>query len=203
MLPIAGCRQPAIRSGAMRPGRCSSHMQPASGHHDAAHMRRSQPRPCLGARGRATRMPQGGKEFPWWKETNLFDACASSANAESKTPPGVATRGRSHSSGDRGGRSPRESAGYQVSRRRADSLPRLAAKAYACTRRPQRDGCRSSVLAMSYAGFMEFVLVKKQPQGPKAAHDTPVVLFAQQFFHFVFRGRRAVSETVASGQPVE
>ncbi|WFC41699.1 hypothetical protein [Pseudoxanthomonas sp. SE1] len=50
---------------------------------------------------------------------------------------------------------------------------------------------------------MEFVLVKKQPQGPKAAHDTPVVLFVQHFFHFVFRGRRAVSETVASGQPVE
>ena len=39
--------------------------------------------------------------------------------------------------------------------------------------------------------------------GPKAAHDTPVVLFAQHFFHFVFRGRRAVSETVASRQPVE
>ena len=69
------------------------------------------------------------------------------------------------SSGDRGGRSPRESAGCQVSRRRADSLPGLAAKAYACTRRPQREGCRSSVLEMSYAGFMECGLVKKQPQG--------------------------------------
>lgn len=58
-------------------------------------MRRSQPRPSLGPRTCATRMPQGGNEFPWWKEANLFDACASSANAENKTPPGLATRGRS------------------------------------------------------------------------------------------------------------
>ena len=35
----------------------------ASKHHNAAHMRRSQPRPCLGARGRATRMLQGGKKL--------------------------------------------------------------------------------------------------------------------------------------------
>ena len=161
----------------------------ASKHHNAAHMRQSQPRPCLGARGRATRMLQGGKKLPWWNGGNLVDACASSANAENKTPPGVATRGRSRSSGDRGGRSPRESAGCQVSRCRADSLPGLASKAYARTRRPQRDGCRSSVLAVSYAGFMEIGLVKKQPQGPKAAHDTPVVLFAQHFFNFVLRSR--------------
>jgi hypothetical protein len=36
---------------------------------------------------------------------------------------------------------------------------------------------------------MEISLVKKQPQGPKAAHDTPVVLFAQHFFNFVLRSR--------------
>lgn len=40
---------------------------------------------------------------------NSFDAYASLANAKNKTPPGLATRGRSRvASGDRGGRSPRE-----------------------------------------------------------------------------------------------
>lgn len=145
MLRIAGCRQPAIRSGATRPCGCSLHVQPASGHHDAAHMRQSQPRPCLGARTRATRMPQGGKELPWWKEANL-DACASSANAENKTPPGMATRGRSRSSGDRGGRSPRESAGCQKSRCRARSVPRRSLP-FARSARPQREGCRAGLLS--------------------------------------------------------
>ena len=145
MLRIAGCRQPAIRSGATRPCGCSLHVQPASGHHDAAHMRQSQPRPCLGARARATRMPQGGKELPWWKEANL-DACASSANAGNKTPPGRATRGRSRSSGDRGGRSPRESAGCQKSRCRARSVPRRSLP-FARSARPQREGCRAGLLS--------------------------------------------------------
>lgn len=111
MFRIAGCRQPAIRAGAWRPFRCSIRTPLASEHHHAAHMRRLQPRPCLGTRGRATRMLQGGNQkFPCWMERNLLDACASSANARNKTPPGLATRGRSRASGDRGGRSPRESA---------------------------------------------------------------------------------------------
>ena len=118
----------------------------ASKHHNAAHMRRSQPRPCLGARGRATRMLQGGKKLPWWNGKNLVDACASSANAENKTPPGLATRGRSRSSGDRGGRSPRESAGCQVSRCRARSMARLP-PSFARSARPQRDGCRADLLS--------------------------------------------------------
>ena len=108
MFPIAGCRQPAILV-AHRAMRCSILAPPASEHHHAAHMRRLQPRPCLGARTRASRMLQGGNRgFPCRMKRNLFDARASSANAKNRTPPGLATRGRSRASGDRGGRSPRE-----------------------------------------------------------------------------------------------
>ena len=96
----------------------------ASKHHNAAHVRRSQPRPCLGAHACATRMLQGGKKLPWWNGNNLVDACASSANAGNETPPGRATRGRSRSSGDRGDRSPRESVGCQKRRHCARSLSR-------------------------------------------------------------------------------
>ena len=102
---------------------------------------------------------------------------------ETKRPRGLRPEGVRVSSGDRGGRSPWESAGCQVARCRAGSLPGLASNAYARTRRPQRDGCRSSVLAMECAGFMEIILVKKQPQGPKAAHDTRVVFVVQHFFN--------------------
>ena len=76
----------------------------------------------------------------------LVDACASSANAENNTPPGLATRGRSRSSGDRGGRSPRESAGCQKSRCRARSISRRSLP-FARSTRPQRESCRAGLLS--------------------------------------------------------
>jgi len=183
MFPIAGCRQPAIRLGAMRP----------CGVHSTRRSRRSitTQRTCAGrsrapASGRAGALPgcfraernfRGGMEGTWSMHAHP------PRTLETKRPRGLRPEGVRVSSGDRGGRSPWESAGCQVARCRAGSLPGLASNAYARTRRPQRDGCRSSVLAMECAGFMEIILVKKQPQGPKAAHDTPVVFDVQQIFN--------------------
>lgn len=88
MLRIAGCRQPAIRVGARRPcGGGPFLAQPASGHHDAAQSAGRGRAPCPGARRRATRMPQGGNVFPWWRGKARSDACASPANAENRKPP--------------------------------------------------------------------------------------------------------------------
>jgi hypothetical protein len=183
MLPIAGCRQPAIRAGAMRP----------CGVHSPRRSRRSitTQRTCAGcsrapASGRAGALPgcfraernfRGGMDGTWSMHAHP------PRTLKTKRPRGLRPEGVRVSSGDRGGRSPWESAGCQVARCRAGSLPGLASNAYARTRRPQRDGCRSSVLAMECAGFMEIILVKKQPQGPKAAHDTRVVFVVQHFFN--------------------
>jgi hypothetical protein len=49
---------------------------------------------------------------------------------------------------------------------------------------------------------MEIVLVKKQPQGPKAAHDTPVVFDVQHFFNCGINtpmGGHAMHAAVAAG----
>ncbi len=62
-----------------------------------------------------------------------------------ETPP-EGIRGRSRSSGDRGGRSPRESAGCQKSRCRARSVPRRSLP-FARSARPQREGCRAGLLS--------------------------------------------------------
>lgn len=198
MFPIAGCRQPAIRSGATRPCGCSLHVQPASGHHDAAHMRQSQPRPCIGARTRATRMPQGGKELPWWKETNL-DACASSANAENKTPPGMATRGRSRFLGRSGW-----PISQGVSRMSEVQVPCAFGTAQVAAVRTQRQAAARGLqggLAVEGIGGLhgKNSVAEKTATWPTGAHDTPLVCDAQHFFHFIFEGRPTVVESVASG----
>jgi hypothetical protein len=112
MLRIAGCRQPAILAGALRLMRCKTSLAPlASKHHHAAHMRRSQPRPCLG-RAASLRPDASGRKtillVGWFRRTLALYALPL-RTLETKHPRVLRPEGVRVASGDRGGRSPRES----------------------------------------------------------------------------------------------
>ena len=74
----------------------------ASKHHNAAHMRPLPLRPRFGVQSStpdASGQKHGSVRLDW---LNSFDAYASLANARNKTPPGLATRGRSRCLGRSG-----------------------------------------------------------------------------------------------------
>jgi hypothetical protein len=116
MFRIAGCRQPAILAGVLRPMHCKPSLAPlASKHHHAAHMRRSQPRPCLG-RAASLRPDASGRislvesrfSIGWFCRTLALHALPL-RTLETKRPRVLRPEGVRVASGDRGGRSPRES----------------------------------------------------------------------------------------------
>ena len=185
MFRIAGCRQPAIRAGASRLVPCRTSLAPlASKHHHAAHMRRSQPRPCLGRGSRAPGCFRAENEFRWLVLPNSCAACASFANAGNKTPPGLATRGRSRCLGRSGwpishGVRPLSGVAVPVAfANQAIAVLRAGARIRAAADWPQ---CKQE--RVDEVRFHWKILCRKNAAGAKAAHDTRVFRHAQQFFN--------------------
>lgn len=181
MFRIADCPQSAILAGAVRPCWCSFHAQPASGHHDAAHMRRSQPRPCLGRARALPGCPRAETEFRVGRKRTCSMHAHPPRTPKTERPRVLRPEGVRVSSGDRGGRSPWESAGCQDSSSRARRSRRMP-KAYARRCRPQREGCSARRWAMSYAGVMVEVVYAMRPVAEGRARYAARSMHATSFF---------------------
>ena len=176
MFRIAGCRQPAIRAGALRPMLCKSSLAPlASKHHHAAHMRRLQPRPCLGRAASLRPDASGRKDFPtdWFCRTLALHALPLRTR-ETKRPRDLRPEGVRVGSGDRGGRSPRESdRDYAWRYRLRSPIRRSSCFAQSRTSALRRVGHSANRIALTKFGFMENLVSKKRRRGEGRGQYAP------------------------------
>ena len=195
MFRIAGCRQPAILAGALRPMRCKPSLAPlASKHHHAAHMRRLQPRPCLGRAASLRPDASGRKDFPtdWSCETLALHALPL-RTLETKRPRDLRPEGVRVASGDRGGRSPMESDRYQVWRYRLRSpIRRSPCFVQARASAPRRIGHSANRSALTKFGFIGKSCVEKTPQGRRPRTIPVFFVMRNNFLTMKLQSRRTV-----------
>ena len=117
------------------------------------------------------------------KEMPVCDACASSANAGNKTPPGFATRGRSLRLGRSGWPISQGVSRNQLSMYRFDSSPAWSAHATVPWLGSRRASTLADALAEMGRRFMGTRMEKTAATKGEGAHDTPVVFRMQHFFN--------------------
>jgi hypothetical protein len=198
MLRIAGCRQPAIRSGAVRP--CGVH-SPRRSRRSITTQRTCAGRSRAPASGARTRYP----DAPGRKETSVVEwkepgRCMRILRERRKQnapgtcdPRAFAFLGRSGWPISQG-----------VSRMSEDQVPCAFDIAQAAHVRVQRHAAARWLqggLAVEGIGGLheENSLGEKTATRPTGAHDTPLVCDAQHFSDFIFDGRPAASEGSTSG----
>lgn len=198
MLRIAGCRQPAIRSGAMRP--CGVHT-PRRSRRSITTQRTCAGRSRAPASGRADALPgcsraernfRGGMDETWSMHAHPPRTLKTKRPRDLR-PEGVRVPREIGVTDLPGSQSDVRSAGTARVRYRADSRHSRAAPSRsamaagrACCRRNGRASWKNS-------------LGEKTATRATGADNTPLVCEAQHFFNFIFDGRPAASEGSTSG----
>lgn len=198
MFPIAGCRQPAIRSGAVHP--CGVH-SPRRSRRSITTRRTCAGRSRAPASGRTRALPgcsraernfRGGMERTWSMHAH---------------PPRTLETKRPRDLRPEGVRVPREIGVTDLPGSQSDvRKPGAVRVRYRADRRCSRAApCRSAMAAgraccrRNRRASWKNSLGEKTATRPTGADNTPLVCEAQHFFNFIFDGRRAASKGSTSG----